>query len=228
MILARHLSLVDRDALTRRLGRAVPVEGVLLTGLSPQQAAALGGTGDAAVIKSIGAAPADVQAALRGTTPVPIELARREWAFDGRPWILGIVNVTPDSFSDGGRASTTEAAVRHALSSGVEALMADRRNAELFLRHRRDVVSPLGRRWRELTDVAREDLTADLHARGVGKQVDDLVLLADSIIGLALTLTESILDGRVTNRVAAIDMMVRGVDAMMTPASQQSLGVSAA
>ncbi len=115
MILARHLALVDRDALTRRLGRAVPAEGVLLTGLSPPQAAALGGTAGAAVIESIGDAPADVRAAIRVPTPVPMELAGRAWAFDGRPWVLGIVNVTPDSFSDGGRSSTTEAAVHHAL-----------------------------------------------------------------------------------------------------------------
>jgi dihydropteroate synthase len=32
-----------------------------------------------------------------------------------RPLVMGIVNVTPDSFSDGGRYSTTEAAVAHAL-----------------------------------------------------------------------------------------------------------------
>jgi dihydropteroate synthase len=32
-----------------------------------------------------------------------------------RPRVMGIVNVTPDSFSDGGRFSATEAAVRHAL-----------------------------------------------------------------------------------------------------------------
>lgn len=31
-----------------------------------------------------------------------------------RPLVMGIVNVTPDSFSDGGRHSTTEAAVAHA------------------------------------------------------------------------------------------------------------------
>lgn len=30
------------------------------------------------------------------------------------PWILGIVNVTPDSFSDGGRYVTLDAAIRHA------------------------------------------------------------------------------------------------------------------
>lgn len=34
-------------------------------------------------------------------------------AFD-RPLIMGVVNVTPDSFSDGGRYATIEAAVRHA------------------------------------------------------------------------------------------------------------------
>ena len=32
----------------------------------------------------------------------------------GGPRIMGIVNVTPDSFYDGGRHATTEAAVRHA------------------------------------------------------------------------------------------------------------------
>ena len=32
----------------------------------------------------------------------------------GVPRIMGIVNVTPDSFFDGGRHATTEAAVRHA------------------------------------------------------------------------------------------------------------------
>lgn len=38
----------------------------------------------------------------------------------GSTWIMGIVNVTPDSFSDGGRHHTVELAVRHALQ-----LMAD-------------------------------------------------------------------------------------------------------
>ena len=33
----------------------------------------------------------------------------------GVPWLMGIVNVTPDSFSDGGRWATTETAVAHGL-----------------------------------------------------------------------------------------------------------------
>ena len=32
-----------------------------------------------------------------------------------RPRVMGIVNVTPDSFSDGGRLATVEAAVMHGL-----------------------------------------------------------------------------------------------------------------
>ncbi len=47
---------------------------------------------------------------------------RRRWDFGGRSWelgdfpkIMGIVNVTPDSFSDGGQFAAVEAAIAHAL-----------------------------------------------------------------------------------------------------------------
>lgn len=33
-----------------------------------------------------------------------------------RPYVMGIVNVTPDSFSDGGKFSSTDLAVAHALT----------------------------------------------------------------------------------------------------------------
>ncbi len=39
----------------------------------------------------------------------------RVWEFPQAPLIMGIVNVTPDSFSDGGNHSTPETAVQHAL-----------------------------------------------------------------------------------------------------------------
>src|SRR5438552_4007847 len=35
--------------------------------------------------------------------------------FDARALVMGIVNVTPDSFSDGGRFASADAAVAHAL-----------------------------------------------------------------------------------------------------------------
>jgi dihydropteroate synthase len=42
-------------------------------------------------------------------------LPDRVLRLDGRALVMGIVNVTPDSFSDGGRYAGTEAAVAHAL-----------------------------------------------------------------------------------------------------------------
>jgi dihydropteroate synthase len=42
-------------------------------------------------------------------------LPDRVLRLDGRALVMGIVNVTPDSFSDGGRFAGTEAAVAHAL-----------------------------------------------------------------------------------------------------------------
>lgn len=35
---------------------------------------------------------------------------------DGRPFVMGVVNVTPDSFSDGGQFNTADAAIQHGLS----------------------------------------------------------------------------------------------------------------
>src|SRR5690242_8321457 len=42
-------------------------------------------------------------------------LPDRVLRLDDRPLVMGIVNVTPDSFSDGGRYAGTEAAVAHGL-----------------------------------------------------------------------------------------------------------------
>lgn len=41
---------------------------------------------------------------------------RQAWTFDGTPWIMGILNVTPDSFSDGGKFINAEDAANHALA----------------------------------------------------------------------------------------------------------------
>ena len=44
-----------------------------------------------------------------------LDCAGRSLVLD-RPRVMGIVNVTPDSFSDGGLHADTDAAVAHALS----------------------------------------------------------------------------------------------------------------
>jgi dihydropteroate synthase len=53
-----------------------------------------------------------------------LRLRDKVWALD-RPYIMGIINVTPDSFSDGGEADTPEKALSRAeklLSEGADIL----------------------------------------------------------------------------------------------------------
>ncbi|WNG46664.1 dihydropteroate synthase [Archangium minus] len=47
--------------------------------------------------------------------PAPLVLGGRTFTFGARTYVMGVVNVTPDSFSDGGRHFSTEAAVAHGL-----------------------------------------------------------------------------------------------------------------
>jgi len=57
------------------------------------------------------------------TVGLCFRFAGREWHFDGRPVVMGILNVTPDSFSDGGEHLSFEAAVEHGramIRSGAE------------------------------------------------------------------------------------------------------------
>ncbi len=43
--------------------------------------------------------------------PAPMTIGKRTFEWGARTYLMGVVNVTPDSFSDGGRHATTEAAV---------------------------------------------------------------------------------------------------------------------
>jgi len=51
----------------------------------------------------------------RTTVPAPITIGPREFAWGARTYIMGIVNITPDSFSGDGLALDVEAAVRQAI-----------------------------------------------------------------------------------------------------------------
>ena len=46
--------------------------------------------------------------------------AHRQWQFPGPTLLMGVVNVTPDSFFDGGRHFAPEEAVRHGLALAAE------------------------------------------------------------------------------------------------------------
>ncbi|EAU63486.1 dihydropteroate synthase, partial [Stigmatella aurantiaca] len=56
-----------------------------------------------------------VQGLESGTAPASLRLGERDFPFGARTYVMGVVNVTPDSFSDGGRHASAEAAIAHGL-----------------------------------------------------------------------------------------------------------------
>ncbi|MBU0629791.1 MAG: dihydropteroate synthase [Candidatus Margulisbacteria bacterium] len=59
----------------------------------------------------------EVEALLAKTSapPASLKIGKKSWHFGGRTYIMGVVNVTPDSFSDGGKFYSPEEAARQAL-----------------------------------------------------------------------------------------------------------------
>ena len=62
------------------------------------------------------------------------KLRGRTLTLPRRPLVMGIVNVTPDSFSDGGRYLEPTAAIEHGLRL-VEAMVLDRSMENLIANH---------------------------------------------------------------------------------------------
>ncbi len=64
---------------------------------------------------ALGALELALARALDRRPPEALTLGGRGFEFGERTYVMGVVNVTPDSFSDGGRFFSTEAAVAHGL-----------------------------------------------------------------------------------------------------------------
>lgn len=74
-------------------------------------AAARGGRGE---LPALAAAVASALAS--GTVPPALVLGDKRFEWGARTYVMGVVNVTPDSFSDGGRFFGPEAAIAHGLA----------------------------------------------------------------------------------------------------------------
>ncbi|XXF75260.1 dihydropteroate synthase [Myxococcaceae bacterium GXIMD 01537] len=95
----------------------------LLTGRREQYERLLATAREDAALAGLASALARVLEAQR--VPAPLTLGGRTFTFGERTHVMGVVNVTPDSFSDGGRFAAPEAAVAHALKlveAGVDLL----------------------------------------------------------------------------------------------------------
>jgi dihydropteroate synthase len=101
------------EPLLRRLGAPPPRAAVVLegTGRAFQRLSRAARRLPPSVFEEIAAA----LDAARAPSPPPLRLRDgRRLGFD-RPLVMGILNITPDSFSDGGRHARPAAALRHAL-----------------------------------------------------------------------------------------------------------------
>lgn len=103
--------------------------------------------------------------------------------------------------------------LRAALRSVLEAMLADRRMARIFLAHRRDVRSPFGLRFGEILIGARNLVVGE--ARRVGAARPEAVAML--VVALFIGALEGLLDGRVSKIEDVLDDMVHAISGMIRP-----------
>lgn len=94
-------------------------------GKSTQLVDAAGRTGGADLAEPLRERLDAALAAWAGPDPSPLSTPAGDLPIDERPVVMGVVNVTPDSFSDGGRYTDEDAAVAHGralLGAGADVL----------------------------------------------------------------------------------------------------------
>jgi TetR/AcrR family transcriptional regulator, fatty acid biosynthesis regulator len=114
-----------------------------------------------------------------------------------------------------------EEGVRSIFRSTVRALVAEPHLTQLYLRHRHDVDSPLGRRFRHGTHRARTELAEDL--QGMGVPVGNLDAHAEAVVGMTLGIIEALLEGRLDNRDDAVEALVHICTASLRAASAEAV-----
>lgn len=112
--------------------------------------------------------------------------------------------------------------VRSMYSATIKGLLGEPQLAELFLRHRRDVASPIGKRWREITDRGRDDLLADFKRIGLDTVLPDVDVYAELVVGMTFGLAEALLDGRIEDRERALDTVTAFSQAAFMTLFQES------
>lgn len=145
------------------------------------------------------AIPGDAGLGIPGT-PRPLAIGPQTFAWGTRTWVMGILNVTPDSFSDGGRYSSTEAALKRALemvAQGADFLDVGGESTRpghtaVDAQEEMDRVLPLIRRIRKESDVPISvDTSKSAVARAALREGADVVndvwgLKRDPAIGRAV------------------------------------------
>ncbi len=113
--------------------------------------------------------------------------------------------------SEGADSVSTEsvAALTDAIGATLRAFVADPKTAELFLRHRRDASSPIGRRWTKITDGLRGRAIEQLQGLEMRAPATDVPIYADLLIGMIFALIEGLVDKRITDLDHAAEIAAR-------------------
>jgi len=101
----------------------------------------------------------------------------------------------------------------------INAFLAEPAFAQLFLRHRRDPTSPLGRKFGELLDQSRTELAGDM--KKYLAALPNPEVYAELFVGMSMSMVEGLLDGRLTDREACLDALAHVVGtALASPPSR--------
>lgn len=105
--------------------------------------------------------------------------------------------------------SDPQRTVRSVHAVTINTFLAQPSFAQLFLRHRRDTTTPLGRKFSELLDETRSELANDMAK--VMAALPNPEIYAELFIGMSMAVVEGLLDGRLTDRDACLDAMAHVV-----------------
>ena len=97
--------------------------------------------------------------------------------------------------------------VRRVFRSMGKAFFSEPELTRIFLRHRSDDTSPLGRSFRRLLDRARVELNESFHLYGLANEPAVAQCHAEIIVASTLGLLEAVLDERVRDADAALDLL---------------------
>ena len=100
--------------------------------------------------------------------------------------------------------------VRSAFKQSVQGMVQEPGLTTLFLRHRRDFSSPLGRRFAEIHRKAQNGLMRDLQSMGITEaMVPDLSVHAQLLTAMTLSVVEGILDETIEDPESCYDSIAR-------------------
>jgi TetR/AcrR family transcriptional regulator, fatty acid biosynthesis regulator len=118
-------------------------------------------------------------------------------------------------------AADARRSIRAAHAAIVDTFLGEPELTRIFLRHRTDDSTVLGRAFRRLLDEARGQIANSFSRHGVVVPRQTAEVYVELQVAAVLGMLEGLLDGRLTDRAAAIDAVARVTGAMMHSLSKE-------